>query len=56
MTKLFLIVRYKFGYTVPNIPPFLTEKSMWSSKSIDTEVALGIVWQQNLNILNVLRT
>ena len=23
--KLLLIVRYKFGYTVPNIPPFVGE-------------------------------
>ena len=28
---------------------------MWSSESIDTEVALGIVWQQNLNILKLLK-
>ena len=26
---------------------------MWSSESIDTEVALGIVWLQNLNILKL---
>ena len=53
MIKLLLITRYKFRYMVPSIPPFLKKKSMQSSESIDTEVALGIVWPQILNILKL---
>ena len=53
MIKLLLIVRYKFGYMVPNIPPFVGGSLYVVKQNTNlSNIALGIVWYPNLNVLN----
>ena len=51
--KLLLIVKYNFGYTVPNIPPFAGEVCSEMKYKLK-ELSIRNSLMQNLNVLYLL--